>query len=65
MRRCVPSGTRGRSLKKSQAVRKRSLSGWRTLVASPDRAEAKIVNDPRAQLRRGVAQARYGGGAGS
>ena len=27
------------------------------LVASSDGTEAKIVNDPRAQLRRGVAQA--------
>jgi hypothetical protein len=55
MRWRAPSGTRGRSLKKAQAVRKRSLWGGRTLAASPDRAEAKIVNDPRAQLRRGVA----------
>ena len=44
--------------KSTGGAKEKLVGGGRTLAASPDRAEAKIVNDPRAQLRRGVAQAR-------
>src|SRR5262249_39071782 len=55
LRRRAPSVTRSHSLEQHRRCKMKFVGA--PLVASSDGTEAKIVNDPRAQLRRGVAQA--------